>query len=295
MRSLVQAVKEGKILVSDGAWGTFLHERGLEAGECPELWNVTHREDVRAIAESYIEAGADVILTNSFGGHPKKLRQYGLEERTAELNRAAAEISREAAGNDHFVMGSMGPSGVVLMLGEVSPSELYDGFALQARALKEGGVDALCVETMSDLEEATIAVKAAKDSTGLDVLCTFTFDRTAQGEYRTMMGISPSMIVQPLKDAGADIIGTNCGNGICNMIDIVKELRSVDSHIPILVHANAGIPELIDGKTVFPESPEFMAQYIPQLIAVGTNIVGGCCGTTPAHIRAIVTVLRQRS
>ncbi len=290
--SLLEALRKKKILVSDGAWGTFLQHRGLQAGECPELWNVTHPDDVFAIAKSYIDAGSAVILTNSFGGHPQKLKHYGLQERARELNIAAAAISRRAAGADKLVMGSMGPSGVMLMMGEVSQEELYDGFALQAQALKEGGVDAICIETMSDLEEATIAVRAAKETTGLETVCTFTFDKTPQG-FRSMMGVSPSMIVDVLKNAGADVIGTNCGNGIVNMIEIVKELRQCDSSIPILVHANAGLPEIVEGKTVFPETPEFMASYIQQLIDAGASIVGGCCGTTPLHIQFIVTTIKK--
>ena len=135
MKSLVAAVKEGKILISDGAWGTFLHQRGLQPGECPELWNVTHKEDVFAIAKSYVDAGADIILTNSFGGSPTKLNHYGLKERTFELNKAAGQISKEAAGDNCFVLGSIGPTGVMLMMGEVSEQELFDGFTLQAQAL----------------------------------------------------------------------------------------------------------------------------------------------------------------
>lgn len=293
MGTMIEALKVKEVLVSDGAWGTMLQKRGLSAGECPEEWNISHQDDVYAVAKSYIEAGADIILTNSFGGHPLKLRHFGFEEKAREFNRTAAIISREAAGDTHLVLGSIGPTGALLMMGEVTPEEMYDGFALQAQALKEGGVDALCIETMSDLEEATIAVKAAKETTGLDVVCTFTFERTNNGDYRTMMGITPSMVVQPLKDAGACCIGTNCGNGIERMIDIVKELRLCDSDIPILVHANAGIPTVIDGKTTYPETPEFMASYIPALLNAGARIVGGCCGTTPEHIRAIAQSVRE--
>ncbi|HVN48111.1 MAG TPA: homocysteine S-methyltransferase family protein [Bacteroidota bacterium] len=293
MKSLLDALKTKKILVSDGAWGTFLQARGLQPGECPELWNATHRNDVFAIAKSYIDAGADMILTNSFGGSPIKLEHFGLRGRTSELNKAAAAISREAAGENHFVLGSMGPTGVMLMMGEVAEQELYDGFSIQAQALKDGGVDALCVETMSALDEAYIAVRAAREATGLEIVCTFTFEKTVQGEFRTMMGVTPSEIVQALKDAGASIIGSNCGNGFAQMISIVKELRSVDSSIPILVHANAGKPFVQDGKTCFPETAEMMAAQIPELLASGANIIGGCCGTTPAHIKALVGAIRN--
>jgi 5-methyltetrahydrofolate--homocysteine methyltransferase len=293
MRSLLAALNGGRVLVSDGAWGTFLQKRGLQPGECPELWNVTHREEVFAIARSYIDAGADIILTNSFGGSPHKLRHFGLEERAAELNRAAASISREAAGGDHFVLGSIGPTGAILMMGEVSEQEMYDGFCLQARALKEGGVDALCVETMSALDEAALAVRAGREAAGLEVVCTFTFEKTVNGDYRSMMGVSPAEMATRIKQAGADIIGTNCGNGFDPMIEIVREIRKADPATPILVHANAGKPMLLDGKTIFPDTPEVMASKVHALVASGANIVGGCCGTTPAHIRALVDALDQ--
>jgi 5-methyltetrahydrofolate--homocysteine methyltransferase len=256
------------------------------------LWNSTHRDDVFAIAKSYIDAGADIILTNSFGGSPAKLEHYGLQDRTAELNETAAAISREAAGTDHLVLGSIGPTGVMLMMGEVSEETLYDGFCVQAGALKKGGVDALCIETMSALDEACLAIRAARESSGLEVACTFTFEKTINGEFRTMMGVSPAEMVQAVKEAGASVLGTNCGNGFDQMIDIVKEIRSIDPLTPILVHANAGKPVFQDGKTVFPETPEMMAAKINDLIKSGANIIGGCCGTTPAHIQKLVHAIR---
>jgi 5-methyltetrahydrofolate--homocysteine methyltransferase len=264
----------------------------LQPGECPELWNITHRDDVFLIAKSYIDAGADIILTNSFGGSPSKLEHYGLQNRCAELNEAAAVISRKAAGTDHLVLGSIGPTGVLLMMGEVSEEALYDGFCIQADALKRGGVDAICIETMSALDEACLAIQAARKSTGLEVVCTFTFEKTVFGEYRTMMGVSPTEMVQAVKEAGASVIGSNCGNGFDQMIDIVREMRSVDAVIPILVHANAGKPIFQDGKTVFPETPEKMAAKVHDMIKSGANIIGGCCGTTPAHIQRLVEVVR---
>ena len=294
MNSLLSALQHKKVLVSDGAWGTFLHQRGLQPGECPELWNSTHREDVYAIAKSYIDAGADIILTNSFGGSPTKLAHYALQDRAAELNESAAVISREAAGADHLVLGSIGPTGVMLMMGEISEATLYDGFFLQAGALKKGGVDALCVETMSALDEACLAVRASREATGLEVACTFTFEKTIGGEFRTMMGVSPAEMVQAMKEAGASVIGTNCGNGFEQMIDIVDEIRSIDPVIPILVHANAGKPLFQNGATVFPETPEMMAAKVHELVHSGATIIGGCCGTTPAHIKQLVRALRVR-
>jgi 5-methyltetrahydrofolate--homocysteine methyltransferase len=294
MSSLLAALKNKKVLVSDGAWGTFLHQRGLQPGECPELWNCTHREDVFAIAKSYIDAGADIILTNSFGGSPSKLAHYGLQDRTAELNETAGTISREAAGRDHLVLGSIGPTGVMLMMGDVSEETLYKGFSNQAAALKKGGVDAICVETMSALDEACIAIRASRESTGLEVACTFTFEKTMNGEFRTMMGVSPTEMVHAVKEAGASVIGTNCGNGFDQMIDIVEEIRRADPRTPILVHANAGKPVFQHGATVFPETPEMMAAKVQVLINSGANIIGGCCGTTPAHIQKLVHAIRVR-
>ena len=294
MKSLLNEIKKGKVLLSDGAWGTFLFQKGLQPGECPELWNVTHREDVFAIAKSYIDAGSDIILTNSFGGSPYKLKNFDIQERTTELNKAAAEISREAAGDNLFVLGSIGPTGAMLMMGDITEEELYDGFAIQAKALKDGGVNAICVETMSDLQEGSVAVRAAKESTGLEVVCTFTFDKKVNNEFRTMMGVSTSEMVNAIKEAGADVIGTNCGNGFEQMIDIVSEFRKVDSSIPILVHANAGLPIYKDGETIFPEAPELMASKINELIKSGANIVGGCCGTTPNHIQALAEAIKMK-
>jgi 5-methyltetrahydrofolate--homocysteine methyltransferase len=289
MVTILEKVKGGNLLVSDGAWGTFLHQKGLQAGECPELWNITHRGEVLDIARSYIEAGADMIETNSFGGSPFKLEHYGLSDRTIEINEAAAAISREAAGRDHFVLGSIGPTGKILMMGDVKEEAMYDGFKTQSKALQKGRVDAICVETMSALDEACLAVKTVKENTDLEIICTMTFEKTVSGEYRTMMGISPSEMVPALMDAGADIVGTNCGNGMARMVDIVREIRSVDSDVPVLVHANAGAPVVRDGKTIFPESPEETASHVEALINAGASIVGGCCGTTPEHIRMIVS------
>jgi len=250
--------------------------------------------DVYAVAKSYIDAGADMILTNSFGGSPVKLSHYELENRAEELNEAAAAISREAAGENHFVLGSIGPTGVILMMGEVSEQKLFEGFCIQAEALKKGGVDAICVETMSALDEACLAVRAAKTVTNLEVVCTFTFEKTINGTFRTMMGLSPGDMVNAVKNAGASIIGANCGNGFDQMIEIVKEIRNVDSSIPVLVHANAGKPIILNGKTIFPETPKIMADKARELVNSGANIIGGCCGTTPAHIHALVIALKDK-
>ena len=285
--SITSAVKSGKILVSDGAWGTFLHQKGLQPGECPELWNLTRPDAVREIARSYIDAGADMIETNSFGGTSFKLEHYGLAGQVSEINETAARISREAAGDDRRVIGSVGPTGKMLAMGDVTEEELYEAFKTQIIALEKGGADAVCIETMSDVDEALAAIRAAKENTRLEVICTFTFDPIGENEYRTMMGVSPGEAATACANAGADIIGTNCGTGLKNMINIVAQMREVVPDLPILVHANAGLPEVQNGEIVYPETPEQMRELVPQIINAGANIIGGCCGTTPAHIAVI--------
>ncbi len=284
---ITKAVSTGKILVSDGAWGTFLQRKGLKPGDCPELWCLQRSGDVLDIAKSYITAGADMIETNSFGGSSLKLSHYGLGEKAGEINEASAKISRRAAGESNWVIASIGPTGKMLVMGDITEEELYNSFKEQAIALEKGGADALCIETMSDLDEARLAIRAAKENTALEVIATFTFDRIATGEFRTMMGVSPEDAARVAIEAGADIIGTNCGNGFERMIDIVKIIRTVSGDIPVLVHANAGLPKNIDGEDVFPETPEQMAALVPALVEAGAGIIGGCCGTTPEHIKAI--------
>lgn len=291
MTKILQEIKMGKILVSDGGWGTFLHQKGLKPGECPEEWNKSHSNEVFEIAKSYIDAGADMIETNSFGASRFKLAHYGFEDSVFDFNKTAAEISRKAAGTNHFVLGSIGPTGKMLIMEDVTKEELYEAFKEQAMALEAGGVDAIMIETMTDLDEARIAIKAANDNTKCEVFCTMTFDKIIGGDYRTMMGISPTEMATALVEAGASAIGTNCGNGITDMIDIVKEIRLVNHTIPIIIHANAGAPLYQDGATVFPDTPDDMASKINEIVKAGANIIGGCCGTTPEHIRSVREVV----
>ncbi len=293
MKKIIAEILKGRILVSDGAWGTFLQQKGLKPGECPESWNISRPDDVLAIAQSYLDAGADLVETNSFGGSRFKLEKYGLADKVREFNKAAAEISRKAAGPDRFVLGSIGPTGKLLLMEEVNEEELYDAFKEQSMALQEGGVDAIMIETMTDLDEARIAVTAARENNECEVFCTMTFEKIIGGGYRTMMGISPSEMAETIVEAGADLIGTNCGNGIEDMIGMVKEIRTVNKTIPVLVHANAGMPKYLDGVTSFPETPEDMASSVEEIINAGANIVGGCCGTTPEHIRKISQVVKS--
>jgi len=249
---------------------------------------------VEDIARQYQMAGADMVETNSFGANRFKLEYFGLEDNAYALNKAAAEASRRAVGPEGLVLGSVGPTGKFLITGEVTEEQLYQAFEQQTHGLRNGGADAIVVETMTDLEEAVIAVKAAK-STGLDVICTMTFDLMPDGTYRSMMGVAPADMVEPLLEAGADILGSNCGNGSAGMVTIVREIRTVDPAVPILVHANAGMPLYENGQTLFPETPAIMASHVEALLEAGVNILGGCCGTSPEHIKAIKEIINVKN
>lgn len=293
MKKLSQLVTNKSTILSDGAWGTNLQRKGLEIGECPEEWNINYPDLVEEVARDFIEAGSRLIKTNSFGGSRFKLEQYGLGERTTEINRLGGEISRRAAGPNVLVMGSIGPTGKMLITGEVTEDDLYEAFKQQATALEAGGVDVILVETMSDLEEARLAVQAASNNTACEIACTMTFEKTVDGDYKTMMGIDPAQMFPVLPDAGASFIGTNCGNGIERMVEVVNKIRAVNTEIPVIVHANAGMPVYEEGKTIFPETPEEMASHVPQLVEAGANVIGGCCGTTPEHVKKIGEKLEQ--
>jgi 5-methyltetrahydrofolate--homocysteine methyltransferase len=296
MLSLLERLAKGDILISDGAMGTFLQAKGLKPGESPESWCVTHPDQVRSIAEDYVKAGADIVETDSFGGTTYKQREFGLADQVGAFNRASAQLAKQAIGDKGFVAASIGPTGQIVEDegGDVTPEDLYTAFKQQVVALAEGGADALCIETMSSRIEAVQAIRAAKCNTNLPIICTFTFDAKPTG-FRTMMGVTPAQAAQVAVEAGADIIGANCGNGIANMVEITKELRAAAPNTPILIHANAGIPVLENGKSVFKESPDDMAARVSDLIGAGANIIGGCCGTTPAHIAAMAAVVRTNA
>jgi 5-methyltetrahydrofolate--homocysteine methyltransferase len=289
--SILDRLARGEVLISDGATGTYLQNHGLEPGGCPEEFNASHPEVVKGMARAYFEAGSDMVLANSFGGNRFMLSKYGYGDRVGELNRLAAEHARSQAPPDHYVFGSVGPSGEFLEpLGEVTEAEMLDVFMEQIAALKEGGVDGVVVETMTALEEASLAIKAAKQVGDLVVMATMTFDEGPRGFF-TMMGVTPEQAVTELEKAGADIVGSNCGSGIEVMVEVGKRLReATDGYL--LIHANAGIPAIKGGEIVYPESPDYMVDGFKKLAEMGVNIVSGGCGTNPEHIRALSKALR---
>lgn len=291
MHKISDILKTGKLLVSDGAWGTYLFKKGLGSGECPEEWNLTHYKDVLDIANSYVFAGSDIISTNSFGANIFKLTQYNLSEKLSEICRTSAEISRKAAGENKIVMASIGPTGKFLIMGDASADELYSSFRQQAVAFEEGGADAVCIETFYALDEAEQAIKAVKENTSLEVICTFTFDKTENG-FKTLMGITPQQMTESLILCGVDVVGANCGSGFEDMIEIVKKIREVSSRIPIIIQANAGLPTIENGNLIYSETPEKIKKIIPRIVEAGANIIGGCCGTTPEHIKVISEIVR---
>ena len=285
--ALLNRLKQGDVLVADGAMGTMLFEQGLSAGDCPESYNLSHPEILEKIASQYLESGADIIQTNTFGASRIKLAQYHLEEQLEEMIRAAVSCVRKAVGVRAYVSASCGPSGEMLLpYGSVTEEAMYENYREQMSIFIGAGIDVICIETMTDLNEAALAVRAAKSvSPDTPVMATMTFDKIPKGYY-TIMGVSVEQAVKGLTEAGANIIGSNCGHGIDNMIDIAQQLRS-HSDKPILIQANAGLPLHENGRLVYPESPSYFSDRIGQLIEAGASIIGGCCGTTPEHIRAI--------
>jgi methionine synthase I (cobalamin-dependent) len=291
VHTIIQKLIAGAPVITDGAWGTELQALGLSSGDCPDLWNLSHPDLVRQVARSYVEAGSRVILTNTFRSNRIALEGYRLADRTRALNRAGVEHSRQAAGTQASVFASIGPSGKMLMTGEVTPEQLGEAFREQAEALASAAPDALLVETMTDLDEAMIALAAARE-TGLPVVASMVFD-SGKEKDRTMMGKTVEDVAKALTEGGADVVGANCGLGIERYIGIGQRLRKATQQ-PVWIKPNAGIPEMVDGRIRYHTTPEQFAAEALALRDAGVHFLGGCCGTTPAHIRALKETVASR-
>ena len=288
----------GRVLLGDGAMGTQLQQAGLPPGGCGEAWNLDAPEKILAIQKAYVAAGSDCLITNTFGGSRIMLERHDEEARVVEINRAGAEIARRAfsfgEGREGYVLGDIGPfGGLMEPYGEIEPARVERAFAEQAEALVAGGVDAILIETQTALEELGIAIAAAKAAGAPAVIGSMAFDKMQSGdEVRTMMGTSPEQAAEFMAEAGCDIVALNCGTGIDVRlaVDIARRYRSA-AGLPIMAQPNAGLPVLENMKVVYKETPEEMARGLEELLEIGVAIVGGCCGSTPAHISKFREVL----
>ena len=280
----------GGPLITDGAWGTELQKLGLEAGTVPDSWNLAHPERVEQVGRAYAEAGSDVILTNTFRANAIAMKGVSAPDLDA-INRAGVRLSRMAAGRA-LVFASMGPTGKMLLSGEISREEAGAAFAAQAQSLAGAGADALLVETMSDAEEARVAVEAA-GRTNLPVVVSFAFD-SGRNKDRTMMGATPEEVAAAMEDAGASAIGANCGVGVEGVVPICRRLREA-SHLPIWIKPNAGLPAMAGASVHYATSAGLFASYYKELVEAGASFVGGCCGSTPEFIRALVNTKKMQA
>jgi 5-methyltetrahydrofolate--homocysteine methyltransferase len=287
MENILKRLQRGEVVVGDGALGTLLMQRGLKHGESPEVYNLTRTSILEEIASLYLKAGAEIVTTNSFGASPLRLKQFSLENETEEINRSAVQAVRRAVGERAYIAASMGPSALMLKpLGEADPEEVFSSFQNQARALLAAGPDMICIETMADPVEASLAIRAVRSlDSRIPVMATMTFGETSKGFF-TYLGASVKHAASALEEAGADIIGSNCGEGIEKMIGIAREFRKF-SQFPVAIQSNAGQPVESETGLVYPETPDFFAGKVVELLDLGVQIIGGCCGTSPDHIRAI--------
>ena len=291
--SLLQALKS-RVLLSDGAMGTQLQQAGLESGGCGEAWNVDHPDRVLAIQRGYAEAGSDILLTNTFGACRIMLNRHGNGERTVAINRAAVGVAREALGGRGWVLGDIGPfGGLMEPYGEIAHADVERAFREQAKALVDGGADGVIIETQTAFEELEIAIAAAKEAGAPAIIGSVAFDKMAdEDDVRTMMGISPEQAAEFMVAQGCDVAGLNCGTGVDMRMaaSIVRRYRAA-SGLPVMVQPNAGQPVLENMQVLYKETPEEMAGGLPALLVAGPRIVGGCCGSTPAHIRRFREIL----
>ena len=287
MENILDRLKRGDILVGDGAMGTMLMQRGLRTGESPETYNLTKSHVLEEIAALYLEAGSEIVSTNTFGASPLRLRQYSLDKDVEAINRNAVEAVRRAVGSRAYVSGSVGPSGMMLKPhGDTTPEEVLQSYRRQIDALLAAGVDLLCVETIMDLREAAAAIEAARSlDPKIPVMATATFGATPQG-YCTLMGASVKEVVKALEENGADVVGSNCGEGSAQMLEIARQFRQY-ARVPLAIQSNAGLPVKSETGMTYSETPDFVAAQSAAMLELGVQIIGGCCGTTPDHIRAI--------
>jgi 5-methyltetrahydrofolate--homocysteine methyltransferase len=293
MSKLLEAL-ESRVLVVDGAMGTEMFKLGLGVGESGELWNIDQPDKIVQIQKAYADAGADILISNTFGANRIALEKHKLADRAKELIEAGVGLAKEAAGDSRFVLGDIGPTGEFMEpLGVYTREEFVGIFREQAGILAEAGVDGFIIETMTDLNEIKAAIEACEGH-GLPVIASMSFNVDADGSgFHTMMGVSPKDMAQALKDTGVVAIGANCGSAdALEMVRVVEEIKSVCA-LPVMIEANAGKPRNVDGRTVYDQTPGEMANAVPALVKAGARIIGGCCGTTPDHIQAVRNKLNQ--
>lgn len=278
------------VIVADGATGSMMMAAGLPSGTPPEQWNLEAPDKVMALHRAYLEAGAELVLTNTFGGSPVKLEMYGLDGRTEEINRRAAELARQATGDARYVAGDIGPTGQLMApFGPLTVEIATEAFARQAAALAEGGADLIWIETMSDLDEARAAVEGALQATDLPVVITMSFDH----HRRTQMGVKPAQTARTFWELGVAAVGGNCGKALEDMAAVIEEMRHAVPEAALAAKPNAGLPRLVEMETVYDTTPEEMAAFARRYVEMGVKIVGGCCGSTPAHLAAIAAAVSR--
>ncbi len=291
-RDLFQLIESNPFVIGDGAMGTMLQQMGLTTGGAPELWNVERPDIIKQIYQSYVDAGSQIIETNTFGGTRYRLKLHDLQDRVYELNKAGAALAREVAGDDVLVAGSMGPTGELMQpMGELTYDAAIEAFAEQAAGLADGGVDFFLIETMSDLNEVKAAVEGCQRVSDLPIAATMTFDTN----YHTMMGVSPAQAVQELAAMGVKIIGANCGNGPDEIRRVIREMLAARPEgVYIYAQSNAGLPHYEHGHIHYDGTPEVMAELALELAGLGVDIIGACCGSTPEHIQAMRGALQTQ-
>lgn len=292
MNKFLERLKDGEILVADGATGTNLQKVGLEAGTHTEDWVFDHPDKILDLERAFVAAGSDIILTCTFGGTRLRMKGAKYADQVIEINKRAVELARQAASARGHVLvaGSIGPLGQLLKpYGPITPDEAKAAFAEQAKALTEGGVDLLVIETHFAFEEATAAFEGARSVTDLPVVVSFSYDRGT----RTMMGVKPTDVVKKYKAAGAAMVGANCGTTLENMEAVIKEYSTTEGGFPLWAKPNAGMPRLEGSKTVYDVTPEQMAEFARKYVSLGARVVGGCCGSTPEHVAAIAQTIKK--